>query len=92
MLERCRGMTEPRKVEVAYSKGRWLAEVAPDYDEPIDCAGLQQLIDAVQQDWPAQSLLFVVGRSTIEGCIEAEAQFLEASEESGALFVSSDVD
>ncbi len=82
-------MIEPRKVDVAYAAGRWLAEVAPDYDEPVDCWSFQQLIDAVQQDWPDQPLVFVVDHSTIEGYVEAEAQFLDASEKSGALVVSS---
>jgi hypothetical protein len=82
-------MVEPRKVDVAYSDGHWLAEVAPDYDEPFDCRTLQKLIDKVQRDWPDQSLIFVVDRATVEGHVGAEAQFLEASEKSGALVIAS---
>jgi hypothetical protein len=73
-------MNEPRKVDVAYTDGPWLAEVAPDYDEPIDCGTFQELIDAVQKDWPDQALVFVVDHSTTEGYEVAETQLLEASE------------
>ncbi|MEI9914704.1 MAG: hypothetical protein WDN29_01535 [Methylovirgula sp.] len=38
------GMIETRKVDVAYADGHWLAEVAPDYDEPLECLTLQLLI------------------------------------------------
>ncbi len=82
-------MIESRKVDVAYSNGHWLAEVAPDYDEPLDCRTLQKLIDLVQRDWPDQSLIFVVDQATVAGYGHAEAQFLEASEKSGALVISS---
>ncbi len=84
-------MVEPRKVDVAYTDGRWLAEVGPHYDEPLDCGTLQQLIDAAQRDWPDQSLLFIVDQSTTRGYRDAEAQLLDASEKSGALVISSDV-
>ncbi len=76
-------------VVVAYAAGRWLAEVAPDYDKPLDCGTLQKLIDVVKWEWPDQSLLFVVDQSSIEGRIEAETEFLEASEKRGALVISS---
>jgi hypothetical protein len=82
-------MIEPRKVEVAYTDGHWLAEVAPDYDEPFDCRTLQKLIDKVQRDWPDQPLIFVVDQATVEGHVGAESQLLEASEKSGALIMSS---
>jgi hypothetical protein len=82
-------MNDPRKVDVAYVDGRWLAEVAPDYDEPLECGTFQELIDAVQRDWPDLALVFVFDRSTIEGSADAEAQLLEASEKSGALVISS---
>ncbi len=80
---------EPRRVDVAYSDDHWLAEVAPDYDEPLDCGSLQQVIDSVQQDWPDQSLIFIVDQSTIEGIVEAETELLDATEKSGALIISS---
>lgn len=82
-------MNEPRKVDVAFTDGRWLAEVGPYYDEPLECGTLQQVIDAVQRDWPDQSLLFVVDQSTVAGYAEAEGQLLQASEKSGALVISS---
>jgi hypothetical protein len=82
-------MIEPRKVEVAYTEGHWLAEVEPDYDEPFDCRTLQKLIDKVQRDWPDQPLIFVVDQATVEGHVGALSQLLEASEKSGALVVSS---
>ncbi len=82
-------MIEPRKVDVAYMAGRWLAEVAPDYDEPLQSDTFQRLIDTVQRDWPDQALIFVVNRSTTEGDEDAEAQFVDASEKSGALVISS---
>jgi hypothetical protein len=84
-----RDMIESRKVDVAYTDGHWLAEVAPDYDEPLDCRTLQKLIDLVQREWPDQSLIFVVDQATVEGDSHAEAQFLDASEKSGALVISS---
>jgi hypothetical protein len=82
-------MIQPRKVEVAYTGAYWLAEVEPDFDRPLDRGTFQQLIDVVQREWPDQPLVFVVDRSTIEGNEDAEAQFLAASEKSGALVVSS---
>jgi hypothetical protein len=82
-------MNEPRRIEVAYTDGHWLAEAAPDYDEPLDCGTLQKLIDAVQRDWPDEPLLFIVDRSTIDGYLDAESQFLDESEKSGAMVVSS---
>ncbi len=81
-------MIEPRKVDVAYTAGHWLAEVAP-YDQPLQGDTFQRLIDAVQRDWPDQALIFVVNRATVEGHQDAEAQLLDASEKSGALVVSS---
>jgi hypothetical protein len=80
-------MIEPRKVEVAYADGHWLAEVAPDYDEPFDCRTLQKLIDKVQRDWPDRPLIFVVDQATVEGDDHAVAQFFEVSEQSGALVI-----
>lgn len=82
-------MNEPRKVEVAFADGRWLAEVSPDFDEPFGCESLRKLIEAVQRGWPGETLLFIVDQSTIDGYVDAEAQLLEASEKSGALVVSS---
>jgi hypothetical protein len=55
-------MIEPRIVDVAYADGRWLAEVQPDYHEPLDCVSFQQIIDTAQRDWPDQKLIFVVDR------------------------------
>jgi hypothetical protein len=80
---------EPRRVDVAYSNNHWLAEVAPDYDEPLDCDSLQRVIDTVQRDWPDQPLIFIVDQSTIEGDVQAEAQLRDATEKSGAMVISS---
>jgi hypothetical protein len=80
-------MIEPRKVEVAYADGHWLAEVPPDYNEPLDCVSLQQIIDTAQRDWPDQKLIFVVDQTTVEGDDHAVAQIFQVSKESGALVI-----
>ncbi|QAY96731.1 hypothetical protein CWB41_14140 [Methylovirgula ligni] len=82
-------MPEPRKIDVAYSDGHWLAEVAPDFDEPFDCESLQRLIEAVQRERPDEPLLFIVDWTTIEGYPDAELQLLDAGEKSGAMVISS---
>jgi hypothetical protein len=80
---------EPLRVDIAYLDSHWLAEVAPDYDEPLDCACLRQVIDTVQRDWPDQLLIFMVDQSTIEGYIDAETQLHDAVGKNGALVISS---
>jgi hypothetical protein len=80
-------MIEPRKVDVAYADGRWLAEVPPDYDEPLDCVSLQQIIDIAQRDWSDRPLISVVDQPTVEGDDHAVAQFFEVSKKSGAMVI-----
>jgi hypothetical protein len=82
-------MAELRKIDVAYTDGHWWAEITSDYEEPPDCASLQELIEAVQRDLPDQALVFVVDQATIEGFPAAEAEFLQASEKGGARVISS---
>lgn len=82
-------LSEARKIDVAYTDGHWLAEVAPDFDEPFDCESLAALIAAVRQAWPDEALLFVVDQSTVEGYADAEAQLLEASEQGTEQVISS---
>ncbi len=55
----------------------------------FDCSTLMQLIEAVRREYPDQSLLFVVDYSTIAYYPDAEAQFIKASEKSGALVIAS---
>ncbi len=81
-------MSELRKVDVAYTSGHWFADT-PDRGEPIDCGDLAGLIKAVQRAQPAETLLFVIDQSTVEGDEEAEWQLLHAAEKSGALVISS---
>jgi|HubBroStandDraft_2_1064218.scaffolds.fasta_scaffold1406934_2 hypothetical protein len=78
-------MIDPRKIDVAYADGHWLA-VGSDFD-PIDSPSLMHLITAVQHICPDEALIFVVDKPTAEGHDDAEAQFLEAGEKSGAFVV-----
>ncbi len=57
----------------------------------FEAPSLAKIIDTVTQVLPAGRLIFVVDQSTIEGHIDAEVQFLEVSEKSGALIVGSGV-
>ena len=82
-------MSEPRRVDVVFADGCWLASVAPDFDGEFDGADLLLLIQAVQQALPTQPLVFVIDRATVEGNSDAQAQFLEASEKSDASVISS---
>jgi hypothetical protein len=81
-------MNEPHKVDVVCTGGHWFADVL-DVRDPIDCGNLAELIKAVQQARPDETLLFVVDQSTVEGDEEAEWQLLQAAEKSGALVISS---
>jgi len=47
------------------------------------------LIAVVQRTLPDQALLFVVDYMTIEYHLDAESQFIEAAEKSGAMGISS---
>jgi hypothetical protein len=80
-------MNEPRRIDVVYADGRWLAQIAPDAE--FDRGSLRELIGAVQQALLDDILLFVIDYLTIEYHLDAEAQLLEASEKSGALVISS---
>jgi hypothetical protein len=79
-------MIEPRNIDVTYSDRHWLARVEPDV-APFDCPSLMELIKAVRNAYPDEALVFVVDKSAAEGHDDAEAQFLEASEKSGAFVV-----
>jgi hypothetical protein len=81
-------MGEPREIDVAYANGHWLTQLGAGFLH-FDCATLMQLIEAVQQECPEEALLFVVDYSTFAYYRDAEAQFLEAIEKSGALIISS---
>jgi hypothetical protein len=48
-----------------------------------------KLIAVVQRTLPDQALLFVVDYMTIEYHLDAESQFIEAAEKSGAMGISS---
>ncbi len=84
-------MSDARKIEVLYSGGQWRAEIIPEYIGRFEAPSLAKIIDTVTQVLPAGRLIFVVDQSTIEGHIDAEVQFLEVSEKSGALIVGSGV-
>jgi hypothetical protein len=78
-------MKQPRKIEVAYSEDRrWLAQVEPMW---FDASRLMYLIEAVQESYAGEALVFVIDKPTVDGIDDAEAQFLEASEKSGAFVV-----
>jgi hypothetical protein len=78
-------MNDPRKIDVTYDDGHWLA--VGSKSDPIDSRSLMHLITAVQHVCPDEALVFVVDRPTAEGYDDAEAQFLEAGEKSGAFVV-----
>lgn len=80
--------SELRRIDVAYSDGHWLAQLASD-SLPFDHATLMQLIKTVRSTLPDQALLFVVDYTTIEYYRDAELQFIEAAEKSGAMVISS---
>ncbi len=82
-------MSEPCKVEIAYTDGHWFADFSPRGDETMDCGSLLLLIKEAQNAKPDETLLFVVDQSTIQGHADAEAQFFNASEKSGAMVISS---
>ncbi len=82
-------MVEPRRIDVVYADGHWLAQGEPDPESEFDCGSLMQLIKAVQRALPDDVLLFVIDYLTIEYYVDAESQFLEAAEKSGALVISS---
>jgi hypothetical protein len=82
-------MSESRRIDVAYTDGHWLAEVVPEIIGWFDCASLGELIEVVQREWGGGALLFVVDQSTVEGYVDAESQFREASQKSGALVICS---
>jgi hypothetical protein len=81
-------MAEPRKIDVFFADGHWLTQVGAGFLH-FDCATLTQLIEAVQQECPDEALLFIVDYSTIAYHPDAESQFREASEKSGALIIAS---
>ncbi len=78
-------MNDPREIDVAYADGHWLADAAES--DPIDSPSLMHLITAVQHVCPDETLIFVVDKNTAGGHDDAEAQFLEAAEKSGAFVV-----
>jgi hypothetical protein len=80
-------MHKPRKIDVAFADGHWLAEVGPDHGA-FDCRSLTLLVKAVQV-LVAEPLIFVVDYLTIEYHIDAKVQLFEASKTSGALVISS---
>ncbi len=82
-------MSEPRKIEVSYDGGHWRAEIVPEYVGWFEAPSLTELIDAVTQVLTTAPLLFVVDRSTVDGRLDAELQFLDASEKSRAMVISS---
>lgn len=79
---------EPRRIDVAYTDGHWLTQLSGEADV-LDYPTLMQLIKAVQRALPDQALLFVVDYTTIEFYFDAELQFIEASEKSGAMVITS---
>jgi hypothetical protein len=76
------------ELAVAYANGHWLAQTGDGFLN-FDCATLMQLIEAVQRELPDEALLFVVDYSTFAYYLDAEAQFLEATEKSAALLIAS---
>jgi hypothetical protein len=81
--------SEPRLVDVAFTDGRWLAEVTPGFEGQFDLPTLIQVIDGVQRTFPAETFFFIVDQSSVEGHLDAEAQVLEAREKRGAMIISS---
>jgi hypothetical protein len=81
-------MGKPRKIEIAYADGHWLAVVGPDL-ETFDCRSLTLLVSAVQSFLPAEPLIVVVDQLTVEDYFEAQVQFVEATRKSDAVVISS---
>jgi hypothetical protein len=66
--------SEPPLVDLAFTGGHWLAEVAPGFEGQFDLPTLIQVIDDVQQTFSTETFFFVVDQSTVEGHLDAEAQ------------------
>jgi hypothetical protein len=81
-------MNEPREIDVVYAARKWLTETDGGFLS-FGCSSLMQLIEAVQWEYPDQPLLFVVDYKTIAYYPDAEEQFIEAREKSGALVIAS---
>ncbi len=79
-------MGEPRKIDVAYANGHWLAEV--DFYS-FDCLSLMHLIKTVPRVLAGEALIFIVDQSTVENHFEAEVQFMEAARKADAVVISS---
>jgi hypothetical protein len=82
-------MSESRRIDVASTERHWLAEAVLEIIGCFDCVSLVELIEVVQREWGGGALLFVVDQSTVEGYVDAESQFREASQKSGALVICS---
>ncbi len=82
-------MSEPRKIEVVYCSGCWRAEIIPEYIGWFEAPTIAEFIEAVTEVFPSEELVFVVNSSSMDGNLDAELQFLEASEKSGATVISS---
>jgi hypothetical protein len=77
-------MINQRVIVVGYTNAGWTAE----FDSyQFYAARLMCLIAAMQRACAGERLVFVVDKLAIEGCENAEPQFLEASEKSGAFVV-----
>jgi hypothetical protein len=78
-------MPDSLKVDVAYTlDDRWVAEIAPDFDQPFEQDSLIELIAAVQKAWPDEDLAFTVDADSILGHPKAQIEFREAAMTSGA--------
>jgi hypothetical protein len=78
-------MDRPRKIDIAYADGHWLAELGPDH-EAFDCRNLTLLVKAVQR-FLAEPLIFVVDQSTVEDFFDAQMQFMEATRKTDAVVI-----
>jgi hypothetical protein len=80
-------MDRPRKIDIAYADGHWLAALGPDHGT-FDCRSLTLLLKAVQSVL-AEPLIFVVDHSTVDDFFDAQMQFMEATRKTDTVVISS---
>jgi hypothetical protein len=83
-------MTKPRRVDVSYGGGHWMAQVAPDFDESFDCVSLSRLIKAIANAYLTERLIFVIDQPSLEGHPRASREAFELIGDGDPVVMSGD--
>ena len=79
-------MPEALKVDVAFTTdNRWVAEIEPDFDQPLEQGSLIELINSVRKARPDKDLVFIVDMDSIQGHLTAQTEFRDAAKTSGVV-------